>query len=59
MVGASSGLNLGLFSYPFVDAIWGTAGMAALVTFDLAVNQWCAPAVLLPACRRLPQAQQR
>ncbi|KAK3260256.1 hypothetical protein CYMTET_30775 [Cymbomonas tetramitiformis] len=39
LAGSSVGVNLGLFVYPFAEAIWGLEGLIAAVTFDLA-NQW-------------------
>jgi predicted permease len=45
LAGASLGNNLGLFAYPFCEAVWGAAGLQTVVLFDLA-NQ----GVLLIAC---------
>jgi predicted permease len=45
LAGATMGLNLGLFCYPFAEAVWGAPGLQTVVLFDLA-NQ----GVLLIAC---------
>jgi predicted permease len=45
LAGSTMGLNLGLFCYPFAEAVWGAPGLQTTVLFDLA-NQ----GVLLIAC---------
>jgi hypothetical protein len=39
LAGACIGVNLGLFVYPFAEAVWGSVGLQTAVIFDLA-NQW-------------------
>jgi predicted permease len=45
LAGATMGLNLGLFCYPFAEAVWGAPGLQTVVLFDLANH-----GVLLIAC---------
>lgn len=39
-MGASGGLNLGLFTYPFAESLWGPTALKLVVLFDLCINQW-------------------
>ena len=38
LAGSAVGCNLGLFAYPFSEAVWGAMGLATAVVYDL-MNQ--------------------
>ena len=49
LVASSSGLNLGLFTYPFAEVIWGFTGLQMVVLVDLVLNQARQPRPPIPS----------